>query len=80
MSLSEKLKFSVATIETPNFSFSAFGRTEMESLDAMLKGLEEHRRQTGLPKDWPEKTMESVNVFEASFGDCLRDREALTAL
>lgn len=68
---------SAAKVDTRNFSFEAFGRTEKEARDALLAGLYKHRDQYELNESWADDHLEDANVRYVSFGDCLRDREML---
>lgn len=66
-----------ATLETRNFSFTAFGFTPEDALDTMRATWEEHARQTGANWTW-EDVAEDVAITFTRVGDGWRDFDLLT--
>jgi len=66
----------MAQVNTANFEFSAFGRTETEALEALRKGFEFHRRQYQARLTWTE-LKRSVQTTGVQAGAAYRDGEVL---
>lgn len=62
----------VATLDTRNFSFIAFGRTFAEANEMMCRGWGEHMAQTGATMKWRD-VCDDVIIREVQPGQCWRD-------
>ena len=60
-----------AYYDSQNFSFSAYGLSEKEALDALYMGLEAHREQYDLDADWFYR--DDVYVNAHNIGSAYRD-------
>lgn len=65
-----------AAMETPKFSFDAYGATEAEATLALEAGLQAHGRQYGLEANWYASFDQSC--YPIDIGQAYRDRELLT--
>ena len=63
----------VASLETQNFSFSAYGMTEDEALFALKQGLVTHGDQCNLEPDWGDIYDDAIYVREATLGHAYRE-------
>jgi hypothetical protein len=66
------VKLWVASLETQNFSFSAYGTTEDEALFALKQGLVTHGHQCQLESDWGDIYDDAIYVREVSLGHAYR--------
>lgn len=66
------LKVWVATLETQNFSFSAYHTTEQEARFALEQGLQVHGEQFQLESDWWAIYDDSIYVREVALGHAYR--------
>jgi hypothetical protein len=66
-------KIWVATLQTQNFSFSAYGTTEKEVLFALKQGLATHGEQFQLEPDWFVIYDDSIYIREVLLGHAYRD-------
>lgn len=65
----------MVTLETPNFSFKAFGQTEEEANETMGRALKRHEQQYDLPEDWWSAF--DFETTEIESGTAFRDGEPL---
>lgn len=70
------MKIAIATLETGNFTFKAVGLTVGEALEAVRVGWTHHIRTTGAADKWSD-VRRSVNVLDATVGECYRDGHPL---
>lgn len=72
--------FWMASMETRNFFFEAFGHSEQQALEALQEGLVEHARQyrDRISPNWYFDEFEYV-VRKVGFGCSYRDRDPLKA-
>lgn len=68
-------RITVATLETPNFTFDACGDSADAARVALEKGLKHHAKQRGLPEYWFQGL--DINIREMTLGAAYRDRELL---
>jgi hypothetical protein len=61
-----------AQLETPHFSFEAYGRSEAEASEALERAWAQHCRDCGIANNWPE-WLESVNLLRVELGRAYRD-------
>lgn len=66
-----------ARLETRNFLFEAFGRSEAEASSNLYKGLRRHQGQYGLDVVWVDQMEEEATVERLDFA-CYRDREIIS--
>lgn len=66
-------KIWVATLETQNFSFSAYHMTEREARFALEQGLKIHGDQHQLDSDWWEIYEDSIYIREVALSHAYRD-------
>jgi hypothetical protein len=64
-----------AFYESTNFDFEAFGWSEKEALDSILKGLRMHTKQYDCDSDWFEK--DEICVLPFLIGKPYRDKSEL---
>jgi hypothetical protein len=64
-----------AEYESRNFSFYAYGLAHKDALDALYMGLEAHREQYNLEKDWFYK--EDIYCTECRLGVAYRDNSII---
>ena len=76
----EPMEICVASFESRNFSFEAYGRNEGEAREAFAKGLAEHKRQCGVDDGWVAEVLEELEVRRVVLGVLYRDREPLVAV
>jgi hypothetical protein len=63
-----------AQLESPNFSFSAYGRTEAQARKALLHGLREHATNYKIIKPyWWDEFADNIIVIELELNACYRD-------
>lgn len=67
----------IAELETPNFSFRAYGQTISAARMALFEGLRRHAKTHNLPDGWPSQYIEYATVWEAALGAAYRDYCAL---
>lgn len=67
-----------ASMETPNFSFEAYGASHELAIYALKAGLQRHALQYNLEKDW--YTDDDITCNEVHFGNCYRDGEPITSV
>jgi hypothetical protein len=67
------VKFWVASLETENFSFSAYGTTEDEAMFALKQGLVTHGDQFQIESDWFVNYEDAIYVREATLGHAYRE-------
>jgi hypothetical protein len=71
----------IATHESRNFAFDAFGLSEREAREAFKLGLDEHVKQYAAAPgvgSWAKEVMEDLEVREVQTGAAYRDRQALS--
>lgn len=64
-----------ATLQTPNFTFEAYGPTTAHAVNALKRGLDGHTRQYGLAPDWYEPANIETQYFDTC--KCYRDGEKI---
>lgn len=69
------MKLYRAWYESQNFSFSAYGLSAKEALDALYMGLNAHREQYDLDADWFYK--DDVCVEGRTIGSAYRDESEI---
>jgi hypothetical protein len=62
-----------AQLESPNFSFSAYGRTEAQARKALIHGLREHATYYSIRRDWWMEFADDIIVIELELNACYRD-------
>lgn len=72
--------FWVATFQTPNFEFKAYGSTEAEARMFLNRGLIRHASQYNLLPLWYQKWENDICCHPISLGDSYRDNEVLTTI
>lgn len=65
----------IATLDTRNFSFEAFGTTQTEARNALKAGCDRHAETYKIKSDFYDD--EAIEVREAVIGAAYRDREAI---
>jgi hypothetical protein len=63
----------MASFESSNFSFDAFGETREEALAALKAGLRVHGLRCGIPSHWWEEYADDIVVREVRTGHAYRD-------
>lgn len=66
----------VAKYESTNFSFEAYGETELKARKALISGLKRHAEQYNCEPDW--YCREDIWAYEVTAGSVLRDCEELS--
>lgn len=64
-----------ATLQTPNFTFEAYGPTTAHAVNALKRGLTAHAGQYGLEPTWYEPANIETQYFDTC--KCYRDGEAI---
>ena len=62
-----------AQLESPNFSFSAYGRTEAQAKKSLIHGLREHAIYYSIRRDWWMEFADDIIVIELEINACYRD-------
>lgn len=66
-----------ATLQTPNFTFEAYGPTTAHATNALKRGLDGHARQYGLAPDWWRPLEADIYTQYFDTCKCYRDGEAI---
>lgn len=76
---SDKPDFFIASVDTRNFDFEAFGLTDAQAREALRQTLVKHVQQYAprIADDWVGLTMEDCSVREVWIGAGYRDRQLL---
>lgn len=72
------LKLTKAELETSNFVFEAYGSSNIEAKEALVRLLNKHAEQYRLDTDWYSEYLEDVSYIEFQVGQGFRDRELVT--
>lgn len=70
--------FWVATLDTRNFFFEAYGLTEASCMDAMRRTLEQHALTHRCAPDFVTDFMADVQAQQRAMGEGYRDHQCLT--
>ena len=62
-----------AQLESPHFSFSAYGKTEAQARKALIHGLREHAIYYSIRRDWWMEFADDIIVIELEMFACYRD-------
>lgn len=62
-----------ATLETPNFTFEAYGQTTAHAVNALKRGLDGHTRDYQLDADWWHPL--AANIQTQYFATCVAYRD-----
>ena len=66
-----------ATLESTNFTFTAYGQTTSHAVNALKRGLDEHGKQYGLQDGWWKDYSEDIFVKHIELNRAYRDHELL---
>lgn len=66
-----------ASLDTPNFSFEAYGSTTSHAVKALERGLDLHGEQYKLAADWWHPMRGDIATIYFAPNRCYRDREQL---
>lgn len=67
----------VATLDTRNFSFEAYGGTQGEARDALAAVLVRHAETYRIPTDWWRQDEDGIEVRAVTLGVGYRDRQVI---
>lgn len=70
-------RIGVAELETPNFTFRAYGATGEAARVTLLEGLKKHAAERGLPESWPDEYIQCAVSLELNPGVTYRDYSPL---
>jgi len=66
-----------ATLETRNFTFEAYGKSQNQALKSLTNGLNDHAQQYELRSDWWHWLRTDIYIKEVVMGSCYRDNERI---
>jgi hypothetical protein len=66
-----------ATYDSTNFSFTAYGRTNAQAIDALKSGLVQHARDYGLDDNWWQRYECDITTERIEFNKAYRDHELI---
>jgi hypothetical protein len=66
-----------ASLDTPNFSFEAYGSTTGHAVKALERGLDLHGEQYKLAADWWHAMRSDIATIYFAPSQCYRDGERL---
>jgi hypothetical protein len=67
----------IATLETSNFSFSAYGENEYQAEIALVEGFHQHAKQYGISHNWWHELACDIYTREILINRAYRDRELI---
>lgn len=66
-----------ASVESSNFSFTAYGANPIHARSVLVKGFLQHAKDYGLRQDWWEDIAGDILLEEIAEGAAYRDREQI---
>jgi len=66
-----------ASLDSPNFSFTAYGQTTSHAVNALKRGLDQHTTDYGLENGWWHKWSNDIYTEHIQLNRAYRDSELL---